>query len=218
MGADVAEAACGTALRGVGSPRGLLLVVRFEPRAKPTLDVAGTDGVDLAEFAGEHHFAGLPHQRVARVVVRDCEHDARLLDDLEQFLGLGIVEGHRLIAYDVEPGLRERLRDFEVRVVRRRDRDEIDLVRALRFGLGHLLVGAVSAVERDVVVGGGVLGFLGIGGERPGNESRAIVQHGGGGVDSADEGTLSAPDEAHAELAIERCVRGHGEAPDEDGG
>src|SRR5262249_46698935 len=68
--ADVAEAARGAGLLRVGTPLGLLLVGRLEPRAQPALDVTTTDGVDLAELAAEHHLAGLANERIACVVVR----------------------------------------------------------------------------------------------------------------------------------------------------
>ena len=93
----------------------------FQPRPQPALDVEGAHGVDLAQFAGLDHLARLPHQRVAGVVVRHAEDDAGLLHDLRQLLGLGQVEGHRLVAHDVEAGLGEGLGDLEVRVVGRGD-------------------------------------------------------------------------------------------------
>ena len=52
--------------------------------------------------------------------------------------------------------------------------------------------------------------------EGAGDEGGAVVEDGGGGVDAADEGPLAAADEAHAELAVERCVGRHGETPECD--
>ena len=77
--------------------------------------------------------------------------------------------------------------------------------------VGHLLVRAVGPVGGDVVVRGGRLGLGRVGRERPGDEGGAVVEDGGGGVDAADEGPLAAADQAHAELAIQRCVGRHGE-------
>ena len=45
-------------------------------------------GVCLAEFPGLHHRAGLPHKRVAGVVMRDGEDDAGSFADLRQLFGL----------------------------------------------------------------------------------------------------------------------------------
>src|SRR5207248_4746575 len=69
VGADVAEAPGGPALARVGPPRRLLLVALLQPGPEPPLDVVRPDGVDLAQFAVEHHLPGLPDERVAGVVV-----------------------------------------------------------------------------------------------------------------------------------------------------
>ena len=61
MGRDIAEASRRAALRGIGPPRRLLLFAQLQPRAQPTLDVAGADRVDLAQFAVEDHLPSLPH-------------------------------------------------------------------------------------------------------------------------------------------------------------
>ena len=52
VGADVAEAAGRPGALRVGAPAGLLLAFLLQPRPQPALDVAGADGVDLAQFAG----------------------------------------------------------------------------------------------------------------------------------------------------------------------
>ncbi len=163
MGADVAEAAGRAGLLRICAPARLLLPALFEARAQPTLDVAGTNGVDFAQFAGLHHGPRLPDQRVAGVVVRQRENDARLLDRLGQLLGLLQVKSHRLVANDVEPGLGEGFGDLEVRVIRRGHRDEIDLVGTLRFRGDHFLVGAIGTLGRNVVIGCRGLGLFGIG-------------------------------------------------------
>src|SRR6185503_15433657 len=97
-----AEAAGDAGAFRVGAPVGLLLAGRFELGAQPALDVEGADGIDLAELPGAD-------QGIARVVVGYAEDDARLGDDLGQLLGLSEIEGERLVAHDVEAGLRERL-------------------------------------------------------------------------------------------------------------
>ena len=101
-------------------------LAQFQPCPQPALDVAGADGVDLAEFTGADHVAGLADERIAGVVVRDGEDNAGLLHHLGQFLGLRQVECQWLVADDVEAGLGEGFGDFEVGVVRRGDGDEIE--------------------------------------------------------------------------------------------
>jgi len=177
----------------------------LELGAKPALDVKGADGVDLAELAGEDHLAGLANERVAGVVVRDAEDDAGLVDDLRQLLRLGEIERQRLVADDIEARLGDRLRDLEVRVVRRRDRDEVDSLvgRQLEFRGDQLGDGAVRSIRLDVEVGRRRLGPGRIAGESPGDELGPIIENRGDGVDLADEGPLSAADEGHAKML--RC-------------
>src|SRR5262249_55214587 len=109
MRADVAEAARGAGTLRIGAPVRLFLAagVRWgglQARAQPALQVRSTDGVDLAQLARQDHVARLAYERIAGVVVRDGEDDAGLLDDPGQFLSLGEVKGHRLVADDVEAG------------------------------------------------------------------------------------------------------------------
>ena len=79
----------------------------------------------------------------------------------------------------------------------------------LLLGGDHLLVGAVGAFGGDVVVGGGRLGLGRVGRQGAGDEGGAVVEDGGDAVDAADEGALAAADQAHAKLAIQRCVDAH---------
>ena len=143
--------------------------------------------------------------------MRDAEDDAGLLHDLGQLLGLGEVEGHRLVAHDVEAGLGEGFGDLKMGIVRRGDGNEVDALvgRQLLFALDHLLVGAVGAFGANVVVGGGGLGLGGVGRQGAGDEGGAVVHDGGDAVDAADEGALAAADQAHAELAVQGCVDAH---------
>src|SRR5439155_8464339 len=107
-----------------------------------------------------------------------------------QLLGLGQVEGERLVAQDVEAGLGERPGDLEVHVVGGGDGGEVDAPVGGQLGLGgdHLLVGAVGPFGGDVVVGCGGLGPGGVGGEGAGHQAGAVVEDGGDAVDLADEG------------------------------
>src|SRR5438128_7678961 len=104
MRPDIAEAAGRARTLGVRPPAGLLLFVPFQPAPQPALDITSADRVDLPEFPGTDHLARLAHQGVARVIVRDGEDYARLLDDFGQLLGLGQIEGQGLVAHDVEAG------------------------------------------------------------------------------------------------------------------
>ena len=126
VGADVADAAAGAGLLGVGPPTGLHLAGLLEGRGQPALRVLHDDLADLAQIALSHHVAGQLDHRVAGVVVHQAEDQARLLHELLQLLGLLGVEGHGLLAHDVEARLEEVPRDREVPVVGRRDRDEVD--------------------------------------------------------------------------------------------
>ena len=196
---------------GIGAPSGLLLIRFFEPGAQPTLDILDAHGVDLAQFAPQDHLTGLPHEGIAGVVVRHGEHDTGTVDDFGQPLGLGQVESERLVANDVEAGLDGRLGDLEMRVVRRGNRKEIDplLGRQSLFLVDQFAIRAIGAGCRDVVIGGGGLGPLRIARQGAGDQGGPIVEHGGRGVNAADERALAATDQSHPQLAIECSVGGH---------
>ena len=70
-----------------------------------------------AQFAGGEELPRVPHHRVAGVVVRQSEHESRLLDDLDEFPRLIECERHRLIADDMDSGFEERFGNAEVRRV-----------------------------------------------------------------------------------------------------
>ena len=128
-----------------------------------------------------------------------------LLHGRGQFLGLVEIERHRLVAQHVEAGLDGFLGNRKVRVVGRRDADEIDPAVG---GQGALLVdqlidAAVSPIGSDVVSRGRLFGLRGIGRERAGHEHGPIVEDGRRSVDPADERTLSAADQAHPQLALQ---------------
>src|SRR5262245_21173711 len=102
MRGDVAKAASCAALSWVGPPRGLLLIRKLQSRPQPALNVEGADGIDFPQLSAGDHLPRLPDQRVAGVVVRDREHDAGLINDCRQFLGLLQIEREWLIADDVK--------------------------------------------------------------------------------------------------------------------
>ena len=210
MGGDVPERPGRAALGRVGPPAGLLLVGLLQRVPQPALDVVAADRLDLAQLPAQAHLPGLPDQRVAGVVVHQGEHAGGVLDDLHQPFGLVVVERHRLVADDVEPGLEHRPGDLEVRVVRRGDGDEVDPLRLRQRGfLLHQFVNAgVRAVVRDRVAGGGLLRPLRVRGEGPGDDLRPVVQHRGGGVDPADERPGPAAHQGHPQLAVQGAVCG----------
>ena len=132
--------------------------------------------------------------------------------DLHGFLGLGQVEGERLVAHYVKACLGKRPGNFEVRMVGRGDGNEINALPLgeLLLGLRHFLVGSIGTLRRDAVIEGGGLGLPGgIGAtsasRRSGRASDAI-QDGGDAVDAADERALAAAHQAHAQLTVEGSV------------
>ena len=176
------------------------------------MNVVRAEGVDLAQVALQHHFSGLPHHRVAGVVVRDGEHHARLVDRVGQLLGLGQVEGHRLVANDVEAGFDRRLGDFKMGVVRRGDREKVDPLvgRQLGFAFDQFLVGAVRPFGRNVVVSGRRFCLFRVARQRPCHQGGAIVENRGGCMHAADKGALPAADEGLAKFTVEGSVGCHG--------
>ena len=108
------------------------------------------DGIDLTQFAGLNHVAGLAHQGMARVVMRQREHDAGLLHDLGQFLCLGQIKRHGLIAHDVKPGVQKSTGDRKVQVIGSDDADEVDppVGRQLRLAIERDASDTIIAARR----------------------------------------------------------------------
>ena len=104
---------------------------------------------DLAEIAIRDHCAGLPHQRIARVVVGDREDLAGLLDQRLQLLGLDNARRQRLVADDMDAGFQEDFRDGAMQMVRRHDRDDLDTIRTRRFRFCHQLERTIGTVLGD---------------------------------------------------------------------
>jgi hypothetical protein len=129
------------------------------------LDVLDPDGVDLSQVAIFDHLPSLPNQRVAGVIVGHGEDGAGFFNHLEQLFRLREVQGHRLIAHDIEARFQGGLRDGEVGVVGCGDRDEIDpliLWQGL-FLFDQFFDAGVGPGLGDIVIGGGLFGPLGIG-------------------------------------------------------
>jgi len=215
VGADVAEAAGGTAPGGIGAPGRLLLPLALEPRPQPPLDVFGPDRLDFAELAPEDHRPGLADERVAGVVVGDHEHRSRAVHQPRELLRLGERERERLVAHDVKARREGRLGDREVHVVGGRDRHEVDpFSRGQRgFPGEHLVVGAVGPLRRHGVVGGAGPGAFGVAREGAGYQGGPVVEHGGGHVNAADERSLPASHEPHPQFPAERTVGRHRRLP-----
>ena len=211
MGADVAEAAGHTALRGIGSPGGLLLPFALEPRPQPALDVFGPDRLDVAELPGQDHLAGLPHERVAGVVVGDHEHRRRGGDKRRELLRLGERQRERLVTDDMKARRECGLGHGKVHVVRRGDGHKVDPLSLWQGSLGveHLLVGAIAAVGSNVVVGGTRPGAGWVAREGAGHEDGPVVEHGGRHMHPTDERALAPPHDPHPQLPAQPAVGRH---------
>ena len=105
MSADVSQRTGGTALRGIRAPGGLLLSGLLQRRGQPVLRVFHLDHTDRAEFSIRDHLPGLPHQRMAGVVVGDGKEQPGAAHDLRQVLGVLERGGERLAADDVDASL-----------------------------------------------------------------------------------------------------------------
>jgi hypothetical protein len=122
--------------------------------------------------------------------VGEDEDLAHSLDDLPQLEGLGQVEGHRLVADDVESGLQKQPGRTVVLVVGGDDDDKVEaLLRGQgRFGLGHFAVGPVDARRIEEKVGARGLGADRVAGKRAGDQLGPAVHRGGDAVHAPDEG------------------------------
>ena len=170
--------------------------------AEGTLRVLHHDLRHAAEVAAGDEVARELHGRVAHVRVHEAEHAPRARHARGQFLGLGGVARHRLLAHHVEASLQARLRDFEMRARRRADAHEIRALarRARRLAGKHLLPGAVRArgVEPQLRALFAAAGRIRA--ERARHELHVAVEPRGRAVNLADEGTDAATDHRHLEF------------------
>ena len=196
MSADVADAAGGAAALGVGAPAGLLLAGGLEPRGEPALRVLDDDLANLAKSPGGDEVAGLLHQRVAGVIVREAVEQPGFLDQLLQCPGLLQVKGGRLVAQDVEPVLQRHLGRRKMHVVRRDDGDKIHPLGLRQRGLlrDHLLERAVAALGREKKVLAAGLGLARTAGECAAHQLDLAVDVRGDAVHRADERAAAAAD------------------------
>ena len=180
-----------------GSVRhGLLLAGGFERFGQPVLCVLDLDDTDLAEQAVLHPLPGLPHHRIAGVVVGDGE-DAPVLRG-QRFEAARFLDRRcqRLVADDVDAGLQERLGHRRVQMVRRDDGDRLDAVAARRLRLRHRRVVGIAAVLGEAEREPGSPRLLGAGRERAGQQLVVVVEPGGDAMHATDEGALTASDHA----------------------
>ena len=77
MDADVGETGRGAGAGGVGAPFRLLLPVGVDRLRQPVLDIGCVHDPDGADVAGRDHLTRLTHHRIASVVERDGEDEAR---------------------------------------------------------------------------------------------------------------------------------------------
>ncbi len=89
MDADIGEHRRLAGARRIRAPLRLLLALGIDRQRQPVLHIGGMDGDDLAEFAGRHHLARLPHHGVAGVVERDDELPPERPRERHQRLGFG---------------------------------------------------------------------------------------------------------------------------------
>jgi hypothetical protein len=157
--------------------------------------------------------ARLLHHRVAGVVVREREHRVVLLHEATELLGVFERRRHRLVADDVESRLDERLRDLEVRDVRRDDGNEVDALTLgqLPLAVDHVLPRCVDAEWIEVQRLALLARLLGVGRERARDERDLAIEGGGLPVHRADEGARTAADHSESQGPLKRHeLRGSG--------
>ena len=123
---------------------------------------------DFAEFAVVDEFLGQRHGRYPAIVVPDHVGDAGLGDGIDHFLALRPVHGQRLFAQDHLAVLGRGDGDVGMRVVRRADVDDVDVLAFHQpppIGLDGCIAPAV----------GKRLGLVGTAGAH-GLENRAMLQ------------------------------------------
>ena len=97
----------------------------LEAARQPALVVLDYNLPGLAESSFAIHVSRLLDPGISRVGVGHGENHAAALDRPRQVLGLLGGMDHRLVEYDVEAGLGERVRHWEMEVVRGYDANEV---------------------------------------------------------------------------------------------
>ena len=203
MGADVAHhqrraAALRVEAPGQGAARRRVAFMRFA--ALHVLDLNQADG---AELSGIDHRPGLPHHRVAGVVVGQAEHDAGGLHPRVQCLRFGECVGHRLVADHVEAEIDGSHRVVEVAVVRGHDRHHFRTVRTCGFGLQHRQRVGMYTLSRQADLGTGRSCALRVRRQHTGDQLVAVVQPRRLAVHRTDEGAGAAADHGQSQASAQ---------------
>jgi hypothetical protein len=123
---------------------------------------------------GLHHLARLRDHRIAAVAVHDAEHELALLDQADELVGFGDARRHGLFAQHMKPGLHQRARDLEMRVVRREHAYEVDAIVPVALARDELGDVRVHAVGRHELRGGVAAPPLGVDVEGAGAQLEAL--------------------------------------------
>ena len=188
MDADVGHGAAGSTPAGIHLP-GVAHVegLREVDLPEAALVVFEHDLADLADFALGDEFAGEFDHRHAGIGEGDAQDAALAASEASELLGLRHGHGERFLAHHVEPRLEGGLGDFIVRVVRRADGEEVDVVlfgRQQRGPVGMDVFGGKTELAGRL----GVL--LRIARERARDEIRQIVHADRHAVHRSDKGAL----------------------------
>ena len=203
--ADIAERAAGAGLFRIDPPFRLLGAGVLGSLGQPVLDIFRLNDADRAKRACRHHFARLPHQRIAGVVVGEKEDAAGASGDFRQCHRILQPGGQRLFADDVEAGFEEGFRRRVVQVVGGDDRHGLDAIGARGLGCRHVLEGGIGAIRRDAALCCRGAGAVRVGREGAGNEIELAIDPCGDAVYGADEGALSAADHAQPQRPLRPC-------------
>src|SRR6516165_11972808 len=113
MDTEVSDDRAYTGLCRVVAPANAWIVTLISVRVR-TMRKLSNDDTDASEIATPDHLSCLNRHRIAGITKIDGTDHARSISNRAEFVSL--LDGHcqRLLAQNVEPGLKEGLRDFEV--------------------------------------------------------------------------------------------------------
>ena len=180
----------------VRAPVRLLVAGALRALGQPVLRIFDLNEPDVAERAAAHHRPRLPHQRVARVVMRQHENEpgsADLRGQIPRFIERG---GQRLVADHVDAGFEKGADRRGVHVVRCHDGNRFDAVGPCGFRLRHNGEVVVAACGVEAQRQGRPGRLLGRGRQRSGDQLKMVVEPCRDAMHRADESTLAAADHA----------------------
>ena len=204
MDPGFAESSGNPNLRRIDPPGRLLLAVLLVGEHQELLQVLDDHLADRSNLTCLAELTRMANERMACVVVGECQDQPGSLHNPHERPGLVQRVGERLVADNVAAGLQKGTGNREVRDRRGDDGNEIDAATRWQPGLcgGHLVEAIIASGRIEIELAAGLSRVVRVPRKAACNQLDLLVERGRHAMDSSDEGPLSPADHAHPELAF----------------